>query len=93
MTMADSALWLFCLLGIRIGWWMRGRVERKAHENDLPQWTAVLGKSIADQCLSVERGHRFAGDNVEVTSEQTYTSGDRRFLVTVTRKPGVIIDA
>ena len=49
-------------------------------------WQDRLGQSIADQITSVEFGHRFSGDDLNVTSTAHYTGHGRTFVVAVTRK-------
>ncbi len=92
MTFEDSALWVFFLAGLLSGWWWRGRAERKAHRDDLPQWLAVLGRSLASQMHRIDTGHRFAGDEVTICNTQTYGDDQRTYEVTVTRKQSVTID-
>lgn len=92
MTMEDGALWLCSAAGLIFGWWWRGRAERKARADDLPQWMAKIGHGLAAQFHSVDEGHRFAGDDVEVLNRQTYEGGGKSFVVVVRRKAAVTID-
>ncbi|MEH3121186.1 MAG: hypothetical protein PGN16_04265 [Sphingomonas phyllosphaerae] len=94
MTHEDASVWIFFLAGLLFGWWWRGRAEQKAHREDLPQWMAVLGRSLATQIHRTERHRRFVGEGVTISNTQTYAYADNECLfdVTVTRKQPVTID-
>lgn len=93
MTAEDSALWLMLLIGGLAGWWWRGRCERKATvKHNSPEWIGLLGKSVVKQITAVEANYRFTGDDVEISSEQTYVGGGKSYLVSVRRKQHVTVD-
>lgn len=93
MTREDGAIWLFGAIAFVIGWWWRGRAERKRHADSRPAWMGRLGHALAGQFYDVDQTHRFTGDDVEVSNVQTYEGGGHRFVVTVKRKRSVTIDA
>lgn len=90
--MHDSALWTIAAAGFLLGWWWRGRHEARAHRDDLPQWMARIGQGLLHQFHAIDRNHRFAGDDLDVTSEQTYEGGGKSFVVVARRKRPVVID-
>lgn len=85
-TSASLLVWSF---GFGLGFAYRVWGERRAARHDAPAWITRLGYSLAEQFKSVDEGHRFAGDDITVTSRKFYKGTGRSFIVKVEREEEV----